>query len=102
PFTNLDDSLDFSLAVPDKGLCIRVDTSRDGEKYVMAAMTGERRELNLANLLWYVLRFPFETVAVISLIHWHAVLLYLKKTPFHLKENQPHLQKGVYRGWHKN
>lgn len=102
PFTDLDDSLEFRISVPDDYLNICIDTSRDGQRYMMASMTGRRKELTLKKLLWYTFRFPFVTLAVIALIHWHALLLFFKRVPFHRKEEDLQLQKGVLSGRHKD
>lgn len=102
PFTNLDITLDFDLQIPDERLNVRVDDVQAGEKFFYASMTGQRKELNTANLLWYTLKFPFVTLKVIGLIHWHAFLLYLKGIPYHAKESNLHLQKEVLRGRNKH
>jgi len=101
PFTNLDDSLDFEIHLPAESLNINICTVKDGQKYMIAVMTGKKKELTLKNLLWYTLCFPFVTLQVIILIHWHALWLWLKKVPFHEKISNLDLQKGVYRVWNK-
>lgn len=102
PFSDLDLSLEFSLKLPAERLDIRVDDVQRSEKILYASLTGRRAELNLKNLLWYTFKFPFITLKVIGLIHFHAMLLYFKKVPYHLKESDPHLQKEVLRARGKN
>ncbi len=97
PFTKLDDQLDFRIAVPEEKMTVGVDTSRNGKKVLVASMTGERRELTGGNLLRLSLKFPWITLKVIVLIHWHALLLWIKKIPYELKTSNPHLQKEVHR-----
>ena len=60
-------------------------------------LTGIKKPLNNANLSWYSIRFPFITLKIITLIHWNAVKLWLKKIPYHKKGANPELQKDVYR-----
>lgn len=101
PFVDLDVPMDFRLAVPTDRLNIKIDDVKNGEKFLYTTMSGPRRELTNANVWRYALRFPFVTLQVIFLIHFHALLLFLKKIPYHAKEADPDLQKGVYRAWVK-
>jgi DUF1365 family protein len=40
----------------------------------------------LRRVVW---RFPLLTLAVVARIHWHALLLWLKKVPFWRKPEPP-------------
>ncbi len=94
PFIDHDATLDFDVQVPSKKLNIRVDDIKDGKKFFLSGITGQRKELNAANLLWYALRFPFFTLQVIGLIHWHAfVLHFFKQIAHRRKEDQMELQR---------
>lgn len=101
PFVELDIPMDFRLTVPGEKLNMKIDDVKDGEKFLYTTMSGPRRELSDSNLWLYAWRFPFVTLKVIFLIHVHALILYLKKIPYHAKEANGHLQKGVYRAWIK-
>jgi DUF1365 family protein len=97
PFSALDLCFDFKLRVPDERLEIHID-DRDGDQRVLlSALTGERRTLTDARLLWYLLKYPLLTVQVIFFIHWHAFLLWLKGMPAHAKAGRPELQRGVFK-----
>lgn len=97
PFTRLDDQLDFKLTIPGDKLNVRIDTSREGQKVILTSMVGNKRALTNRNILWFTVKFPLITLKVITLIHWHAFLLWMKKIPFEEKTNNMHLQKGVHR-----
>ncbi len=100
PFTDLDDTLEYNIHVPDERLFIGIDVARKGQKYLYTSMKGQRRSLTTSNLLWYSLIYPFVTLKVIFLIHWHAAVLhFLKKIKHHPKEESPDLQREVYREW---
>jgi len=97
PFTTLDLCFDFQLRVPADKLEIRID-DREGDKRVLLTMlTGNRKQLTDARLLWFVFKYPLLTLRVIFLIHWHAWLLWLKQTPFHRKAANPDLQRDLLR-----
>jgi uncharacterized protein len=97
PFSALDLSFDFQLKIPDKTLDIKVDDRGGDEKILISTLTGERAILNNRNLLWFTIKYPLVTLKVIFLIHWHAMLLWLKGVPFHRKDANAHCQQGVLR-----
>lgn len=97
PFFNLDTQFDFKLAIPEKKLHLKIDTYDDGEKVFTSTLTGGQTPLTNLNLFWYGIRFPLLTVQIITLIHWHALLLWMKKIPYHKKSHNPQLQQGVFR-----
>ncbi|HEY4876463.1 MAG TPA: DUF1365 domain-containing protein [Puia sp.] len=97
PFIDHDTDFDFNLAVPDEKLNIKIDDYKDGKRFFISTLTGTRKAFSGINLLKYSIRFPLITIKVITLIHWNALLLWLKKLPYHPKSENQHLQKNVYR-----
>lgn len=97
PFIDHDTSFDFSLAIPAEKLNIRIDDYKEEKRFFISTLTGTKKALNNRNLLLYSIRFPFITLKIITLIHWNALLLYLKKLPFHRKDANQELQRNVYR-----
>lgn len=97
PFSELDQRLEIRVRMPDDRLSIQVNNYAHGEKrpFFRSALTGQAKPLSSASMAAYTLRFPLVTLKVITLIHWHALKLYLKRVPFYRKSNQPHLQKGI-------
>jgi len=100
PFIDLDTTFDFNLRVPDENLRIAIDDFKEGEKFFLSSLTGERKPLSDWSLLRYAVSIPFITLKVLGLIHFQAVLLYLKKLPYHKKSKNPELQKEVV-PWNK-
>jgi len=97
PFIDHDTNFDFNLTVPTEKLNIRIDDYKNEERFFVSTLTGTKKELNAGNLLLYSLRFPFLTLRIITLIHWQALHLWLKKLPFHKKNKNQHLQRDVFR-----
>jgi len=97
PFIDLDATLDFCLRVPDGRLDLRVDDIKNGRKFFMSGITGERKKLEDKTLLGYFFRFPLITLRVIGLIHWHAFILHLKGLPYQRIEDHRELQREVVR-----
>lgn len=97
PFSGLDERLEIKVELPHNRLALHVNTWRNGEDkpFFRSSLTGESIPLRNRSLLAASLRFPFVTLKVISLIHWHAFKLYLKQVPFHRKSKDAHLQQGI-------
>lgn len=101
PFIDHDTNFDFNIGIPGEKLNIRIDDYKNGERFFISTLTGKQKPLTNKNLLLYSLRFPFITVRIMALIHWNALLLWLKKIPYHTKAANPQLQKDVYRKYEK-
>lgn len=97
PFIDHDVYFDFQLAIPGDKLNIRIDDYRDDHRFFISTLTGQKKKLTNLRLFLYSVRFPFITIQVIGLIHWQALLLWLKKLHFHKKEEFPELQQDVLR-----
>lgn len=83
PFMGMDVDYDWRTTVPGEHLVVHIENSRDGVKFFDATMTLDRREANGPNLAWALARFPLMTVRIVLWIHWEALRLWLKKTPFY-------------------
>lgn len=95
PFIDLDTSFDFDLGLPGERLYVTINDHQNGKKFFLSSVTGEKKELTDGRLLWYLVRFPFITLQVITLIHWQALKLYLRRLPFRRKHEQPELQQEI-------
>lgn len=101
PFIDHDANFDFNLAIPTEKLNIRIDDYKDEKRFFISTLTGTKKSLSNINLMWYAFRFPFITLQIIGLIHWNALMLWLKKIHFHKKASHPELQKDVYNKFEK-
>ncbi len=96
PFSELDLRFDFRLAQPDEDLTVGVnDLNAQGETVLVSSLTGRRRPLVDQELIRLTARYPLVTARVITLIHWQALRLWLKRVPFFAKAERPSLQQGV-------
>jgi len=97
PFIEHDVEFDFQLALPGDKLNLRIDDYKGDKRFFIATVTGEKKKLTRGRIWLYAIRFPFITLKVISLIHWNALLLWLKKIPYHKKAENANLQRDVLR-----
>ena len=95
PFMDLELSFDFKVKVPGEHLDIHIDDRTGDRRILLSALTGKRAPLTSARLAWLTLKYPLITLKVIGLIHWHALLLWFKRIPWHRKAANPHLQKDL-------
>jgi DUF1365 family protein len=101
PFIDHDADFDFALSFPEEKLNIRIDDYKNEKRFFISTLTGQKKELSSTRLFGYFFRFPLITIRVITLIHWNALLLWLKKIPFHKKAAFPELQKDVMNKYKK-
>ena len=94
PFIDMDTNFDFDLQIPGEKLQIKIDDyDKEGKRFFISTLSGERKPLTDANLLIYFISFPLITLKVIGMIHWQAFKLWLKKMPYHKKEADKELQR---------
>ncbi|MBD1393772.1 DUF1365 domain-containing protein [Mucilaginibacter glaciei] len=103
PFIEMDTNFDFDLQIPGEKLHVKIDDyDKQGQRFFMSTLTGVRKPLTDTNLLLYFVSFPLITLKVMGMIHWQALKLWLKKIPFHKKEENIELQKEVFRPYKSN
>lgn len=101
PFIDHDAEFDFHLMLPTDKMNIRIDDFKDDKRFFISTLTGKKKELTSGRLIGYFFRFPFITLKIITLIHWHAMLLWFKKIRFFRKKEFPELQREVMRPYEK-
>jgi DUF1365 family protein len=112
PFSQVDDYFEFSCSSPDEQLEIHINTKSGspqihgvsntgsipltmGATTLVSSLKGTRLELSDTNLFLCSLKYPFITFGVIGLIHFHALLLWMKKVPFFMKEEKVAAQTAL-------
>jgi uncharacterized protein len=96
PYFDVEDEFEFKLRVPNERLAIQINTRRPAGKLMLSTLTGNQLPLSVRNVILLTLEIPFVTLKVITLIHWHALLLWLKRIPIHWKTEKLKSQKDVF------
>lgn len=95
PFSSLDLCFDFDLQAPEQTLQLHIDDYAQDIKTLESHLRGTRLPLTDGALLRFALKYPALSLKVIGLIHWHALLLWLKRVPFYRKASHPEQQLNV-------
>jgi DUF1365 family protein len=82
PFIDMDILYDWRFRLPDDAIRVHMIDYEKGEKLFDASLALQRCPINRQALTRVLFRYPIMTVKVITLIHWQALRLLLKKTPF--------------------
>ena len=101
PFNEHDTVFDFNISIPDEKLKIHIDDYKERERFFISTLIGKKKPMTNTRLFWYSVRFPFITLKIISLIHWNALLLWVKKLHFYKKDEHQELQRDVYKRYTK-
>ena len=83
PFMPMDVEYDWRFRSPDDLLTVHMENHRQGSKLFDATLVLRRRELSTSMLAGTLLSFPLMTLKVIVAIHWQALRLWIKRTPFY-------------------
>jgi len=85
PFSDPGAEFDFRLGLPGGNWIVGIDIYQDGELMLKSGIAGQRENLTPLRLLWYAIRFPLMSLKIIGLIHWQALLLWIKRVPYFAK-----------------
>ncbi len=96
PFSDVDVAFDFTLRPPTEHLSVQIDDYEGNQRTLATTLAGPRRPLTDAALASYLFKYPLLTLRVITLIHWHALRLWLKRVPWFAKSARPADQRDLH------
>ena len=89
PFIGMQASYQFRLSRPGAKLNVLIREFESNQLLLVASQTGITQRFNTQNLLLQLLRVPLQTFKVVFAIHWQALKIWLRGTPFHSKPAPP-------------
>jgi DUF1365 family protein len=96
PFCSVEGRYRFRFFNDEKRSLARIDhDDRDGP-LLITSLSGRFVPASIATAWRTLLRYPLFTLGVIARIHWHALILWWRRVPFHTKPDPP--QNPLTRG----
>ena len=89
PFMPMDMDYEWRFGVPAERLAVHMVNRRDGREVFDATLLLARRPIDGHNLAAALAWHPLLTLKVVAMIHWQALRLLLKRTPFHAHPVRP-------------
>lgn len=83
PFLPMDHEHDWRFGVPGASLSVSMRNWRDGRPAFDAALALRRRPLTRRTMAAALARHPFMSGKVVAGIYWQALILALRRAPFH-------------------
>ncbi|MEJ6561460.1 MAG: DUF1365 domain-containing protein [Akkermansiaceae bacterium] len=97
PFSDPADAFDFRLGHPTEKLRVTINNITESEVSLTSTVRGQQQKLTSVRLLLYTFKYPLLTLKIITMIHWQALKLWLKKAPYFKKADRPEAQTDVLR-----
>lgn len=83
PFLPMDMHYEWRLDEPGEHLNVHIRNERDGRHVFDATLALARQPISSASLAHALVSYPFMTAKVVVMIHWQALKLLAKRTPFY-------------------
>ena len=97
PFSDPGDSFDFRLGIPADEWRVNIDDHDADGLVLVSSIRGVGRELTSWRLFGYAFKYPLLSLKIIGLIHWHALLMWFRRLPYHRKTERREAQLEVLR-----
>ncbi len=96
PFIKHDNEMTFVLKKEENQISIFIDDTNGQETTLKVWFKGNEKPATTLELIKQTLSVPFVTLKTIFLIHWHALILFIKGIHYYKKDEHPELQKGQF------
>ena len=97
PFSDPGDAFDFRIGQPGESWRVNIDDLDSEGKVLVSSIRGKARPLDMRGLLVCAIKYPLLSLKIIGLIHWHALLLWLRRVPYLRKSDRSEAQVDVLR-----
>jgi DUF1365 family protein len=83
PFNPMDMRYDWRFSAPEEGLHVHMENWREGRSVFDATLNLKREPITSGSMARALMHFPLMTAQVMTLIHWQALKLLIKRAPFY-------------------
>lgn len=97
PFSDPGSDFNFEIGPLNQIWRVGIDTYVSGARTLVSTVDGRQQSLTSVRLFYYALKFPFMSLGIIGRIHWHALLLWIKRMPYFKKSERLEVQNDVMR-----
>jgi DUF1365 family protein len=97
PFSDPADAFEFKIGIPAESWNVNIDDLDAEGRVLLSAIRGHRRDLTPARLFGFAFKYPLLSLKIIGLIHWHALLMWLRGVPYFRKSHSREAQLDVLR-----
>lgn len=97
PFSKVNDQFDFQIGPKHQKWSVNINDFNDEGIVLVSTIRGKQTSFTTTKLMWFIIRYPLLTLRIIFLIHWHALIMWLRKFPISNKQSTAHHQKQVLR-----
>jgi DUF1365 family protein len=91
PFCQVEGYYEFRFDMSSQKINIDINYLKKNDPIITTSIRGKRTPFLDKNLLKYFFIYPFQTLKVIFLIHYHAFLLWFKKVAYVKKPKKPEI-----------
>lgn len=95
PFYEVQGEYEFQFLLTERSLGVWIDYIVDGKKTLLTSITGSFQDCTDKNLLIKFFQIPFSNLKTVLLIHWQALIIWLKGIKY--VKRKKHMKRGVTR-----
>lgn len=95
PFMPMEMRYEWCFGAPAEGLHVHMENHENGASCFDATLNLKREPMSAGSLARALVSFPLMSLKVVTLIHWQALRLLIKRVPFHVHPAKRNPRKQI-------